>query len=111
MVEVFVYRDIRLRDLPGVMARSQVLVGAILMMLGCALGLTNYLIDAEVPAKLFTMVSTRFKEPWQFLILLNIFLLVVNMIEIFSAIVIVVPIIVPIAAQYGIDPCTWASSS
>ncbi|MFA6316942.1 MAG: TRAP transporter large permease subunit [Elusimicrobiota bacterium] len=104
VVEVFVYRDIKLRDLPGVMARSQILVGAILMMLGCALGLTNYLIDAEVPARLFDLVSARFKEPWQFLILLNAFLLVVNMIEIFSAIVIVVPIIVPVALQYGIDP-------
>ncbi|MBI5209120.1 MAG: TRAP transporter large permease [Elusimicrobia bacterium] len=103
-VEVFVYRDLRLRDVPGVMVRSQILVGAILMMLGCALGLTNYLIDAEVPSKLFDLVSARFSQPWQFLILLNAFLLVVNMIEIFSAIVIVVPIIVPVALQYGIDP-------
>ncbi|MBI4677316.1 MAG: TRAP transporter large permease subunit [Elusimicrobia bacterium] len=104
VVEAFVYRDIALKDLPGVMVRSQILVGAILMMLGCALGLTNYLIDAEIPAKLFDLVSSRFHAPWQFLILLNVFLLVVNMIEIFSAIVIVVPIIVPVALRYGIDP-------
>lgn len=103
-VEVFVYGDLKLADLPGVMTRSMVLVGAILIVLGTALGLTNYLIDAEVPGRLFEFLSARISSPFAFLALLNVFLLVVNMVEIFSAIIIVVPIIVPVALQYHIDP-------
>ncbi len=104
VVEVFVYKDIPLSALPGVIVRSQVLVGAILIVLGCAMGLTNHFIDTDAPGRLFAFINSRFSEPWQFLLLLNAFLLVVNMIEIFSAIVIVVPIIVPVAAKYNIDP-------
>jgi tripartite ATP-independent transporter DctM subunit len=104
VVETMIYKDFSLRDLPGVMRRSMLLVGAILIVLGTALGLTNYLIDAEVPSKLFELLSTRISSQWAFLALLNVFLLVVNMVEIFSAIIIVVPIIVPVAMQYQIDP-------
>jgi len=104
VAEVFVYRDVPLSKLPGIVARSQTLVGAILIVLGTALGLTNYLIDAEVPARLFAWLHGYIQSKTVFLIVLNAFLLVVNMVEIFSAIIIVVPIIVPIAAQYGIDP-------
>ena len=102
--EVFIYKDLKIGDIPGVMARSMMLVGAILIVLGTALGLTNYLIDAEIPSRLFELLSTRLRHPWGFLALLNVFLLVVNMVEIFSAIIIVVPIIVPVALRYGIDP-------
>ncbi len=104
LVEVLVTRDLSLRDIPGVVVRSQMLVGAILIVLGTALGLTNYLIDAEVPGRLFSWLKAHMDRPWQFLALLNVFLLVVNMVEIFSAIVIVVPIIVPVALRYGVDP-------
>jgi len=104
VVEVFVYRDLALRSLPAIMCRSMMLVGAILIVLGTALGLTNYLIDAEVPARIFRGLSAHIHSQWAFLAVLNVFLLVVNMVEIFSAIVIVVPIIVPVAVQYGIDP-------
>jgi tripartite ATP-independent transporter DctM subunit len=103
-VEVLVYRDLALRDLPRVMRRSMMLVGAILIVLGTALGLTNYLIDAEVPARIFGFLSIHLHSQWAFLAALNVFLLVVNMVEIFSAIIIVVPIIVPVAVGYGIDP-------
>lgn len=103
-VETCVYRDIKMRDLPGIMVRSMVLVGSILIVLGCALGLTNYLIDAEIPGKLFELLHRYIRSKIVFLAALNAFLLVVNMVEIFSAIIIVVPIIVPVAAQYGIDP-------
>lgn len=102
--EVLVYRDIRPGDLVGVAARSMTLVGAILIVLGTALGLTNYLIDAEVPKRLFDLLHQAVPSKTVFLLVLNAFLLVVNMVEIFSAIIIVVPIIVPVAAQYGIDP-------
>ncbi len=104
VVEVFIYRDIGLRDFPGVARRSMVLVGAILIVLGTALGLTGYLVDAQAPVKLFEIISAHLSRSWQFLICLNIFLLVVNMIEIFSAIIIVVPIILPVALGYHIDP-------
>ena len=104
VVEIFVYGDVSWNKLPGVARQSMILVGAILVVLGTALGLTNYLIDAEIPARIFQFLHAHVQSPWGFLALLNVFLLVVNMVEIFSAIVIVVPIIAPVAAQYGIDP-------
>lgn len=104
VVEVLVYRDIAWKDLPRIVRESTVLVGSILIVLGCALGLTDYMIDAEVPERLFEWLSRFVSSKWVFLGVLNALLLVINMVEIFSAIVIVVPIIIPIAAQYGIDP-------
>jgi len=104
IVEIFVYRDVALGRLPEIARQSMILVGSILIVLGCALGLTNYLIDAEIPTRIFQFLHAHVQSPWGFLALLNVFLLVVNMVEIFSAIVIVVPIIAPVAAQYGIDP-------
>jgi tripartite ATP-independent transporter DctM subunit len=104
VAEVLIYRDLKLKDLPGVMTRSMMLVGAILIVLGTALGLTDYLIDAEIPGRLFDFLKTHIASQWGFLALLNVFLLVVNMVEIFSAIIIVVPIIVPVALKYNIDP-------
>lgn len=104
IVEVFIYRDVKFSDLPKIVTDSMVLVGSILIVLGCALGLTNYMIDAEIPDRLFEWLNLYVQSKVLFLIVLNILLLIINMIEIFSAIIIVVPIIIPIAAQYGIDP-------
>ena len=105
VVECFVYRDLSfVRDLPRVTVKSMELVGAILVVMGMALGLTNYLIDEQIPMKAFDWVHRFITEKWLFLAALNIFLLVMNMIEMFSAIIIVVPLIVPVAMQYGIDP-------
>jgi C4-dicarboxylate transporter DctM subunit len=106
VVEVFVYRDISLTgDLPRIMVESMVLVGAILVILGCAMGLTNYLIDEEVPMKLFALIQKLISSREVFLVLLNIFLLIVGMMmDIFSAIVVVVPLIIPIATAYQINP-------
>ena len=104
-VEVFIYGDLKLfSDIPRVAVKSMLLVGAIFMVLGTALGFTNYIIDAQIPDKIFAWLHAFVSSKVLFLILLNAFLLVINMIEIFSAIIIVVPIIVPVAAQYGIDP-------
>ncbi|MCK9409768.1 MAG: TRAP transporter large permease subunit, partial [Bacteroidetes bacterium] len=105
VVEVFIYKDLKFfTDVPRVMKESMVLVGAILMILGCAMGLTSYLIDQQVPQKLFEYISQVVTSKVFFLIILNLFLLVIGMMmEIFSAIV-VVPLIVPVAKQYGIDP-------
>jgi len=105
VTEVFIYRDLKIStDLPRITAESMTLVGAIILVLGTALGLTNYFIDADVPARIFDWLHTFVTGKVMFLLILNAFLLVVNMIEIFSAIIIVVPVIAPVAAQYGIDP-------
>lgn len=105
LVEVVIYRDIKWRNLPQVMRKSMVLVGGILIILGAALGFTNYLIDAEVPMKLFNLFRSYTESPFFFLILLNFFLLVVGcLMDIFSALIVVVPLITPIASAYGIHP-------
>lgn len=106
VVEVFIYRDLKLSsDIPRIMKQSMVLVGAILVILGCAMGLTNYLIDDEVPMKLFQTIQQLISSKAVFLILLNIFLLIVGMMmDIFSAIIVVVPLIVPIATAYEVNP-------
>jgi tripartite ATP-independent transporter DctM subunit len=105
LVEVVIYRDIKWRELPRVMRKSMVLVGGVLIILGAALGFTNYLIDAEVPMKLFNLFKAYTDSPFVFLILLNLFLLVVGcLLDIFSALIVVVPLITPVASAYGINP-------
>lgn len=106
VVEVFVYRDLNLfSDVPRVMRESMLLVGAIMMILGTAFGLTNYLIDEEVPMKLFELTREFITSPIIFLIVLNIFLIIVGMMmDIFSALIVVVPLIIPVALAYGVDP-------
>ena len=106
IVEVFVYKDLGLvKDVPRVMKESMVLVGAILMILATAMGLTSYLIDQQVPQHMFEMVKDVITSRFLFLVILNIFLIIVGMMmDIFSAIIVVVPLIIPIAKQYGVDP-------
>jgi C4-dicarboxylate transporter DctM subunit len=105
LVEVVIYRDIKWRELPRLMRKSMVLVGGVLIILGAALGFTNYLIDAEVPMKLFNSIKTFVDSPFIFLLLLNLFLLVVGcLLDIFSALIVVVPLITPVANAYGINP-------
>jgi C4-dicarboxylate transporter, DctM subunit len=106
IVEVFVYRDIHIfRDLPRVTKESMVLCGAILVILGASLGLTNYLVQAQVPKLIVETIETFIHSKYMFLLALNVFLLVVGcMMDIFSAIVVVVPLITPLAAQFGINP-------
>jgi tripartite ATP-independent transporter DctM subunit len=105
VVEVGIYREIPLSRLPEVMREASVLVGGILVILGVSLASSNYLIDAEVPDRIFALVRTYIDDRWTFLILLNLFLLAVGtMLDIFSALVIIVPIILPIAVGYGIHP-------
>jgi C4-dicarboxylate transporter DctM subunit len=105
VVEVFILREIRFPELPAVMRESMVMVGGILIILGVSLASTNYLIDTEVPTRIFEFIHSHVDSKWTFLILLNVFLLVLGtMLDIFSALVIVVPIILPIAVQYDIHP-------
>ena len=104
-VEVVIYRDIRLRQLPEIMKKSMVLVGGILIILGAAMGLTNYLIDAEIPMQMLDFFKAHIENPILFLVVLNIFLLAVGCtMGIFSALVVVVPLFTPLAEAYGIDP-------
>ncbi|HEX4854717.1 TRAP transporter large permease subunit [Arenimonas sp.] len=105
IVTVLVKKEISFRKLPGVMAESMRLVGAILLILGAALALSNWLVDQEVPATLFAALSEHVDSPWVFLLLLNLFLLVVGMLlDIFSAVVILTPLLLPVAAGFGIHP-------
>ncbi len=106
MIECFIYKDLKLtKDIPRIIAESMSLVGAILLILCCALGLTNFLVDEEVPMKLFALMKTIIHNKYIFLLFLNIFLLIVGcLMDIFSAIVVVVPLIIPMAREYGVDP-------
>jgi len=105
LIEVVIYRDIRWRELPKVMRKSMVLVGGILIILGAALGLTNYLIDEQVPMKIMDLIKVHIESPIVFLVVLNFFLLAVGCIMgTFSALIVVVPLIPPIAQAYGIHP-------
>ncbi len=106
LVVAFIYRDMSLtEDVPRVMKESMILVGAILAILGTALGLTNYLIDEQVPQQLFEFVRSNVESRFAFLLILNLFLLIVGMMmDIFSAIIVVVPLILPIARAFNIDP-------
>ncbi|HEY9766662.1 MAG TPA: TRAP transporter large permease subunit [Chroococcales cyanobacterium] len=106
IVEVFVYRDLSLtKDLPRVLRESMVLVGGIFMVIGAAFALTNFLVDQSVPDLMFETIKPFIRSPLSFLIALNIFLLIVAaLLDIYSAILVVLPIILPLAHQYGIDP-------
>ena len=106
IIEVFIYKDIRLtKDLPKVMKDSMVLVGGILVILSAALGLANYMVDAEIPMQILDWMKTFITSKLGFLLVLNIFLLVVGaLMDIFSALMVVVPLIIPIAAEFGVDP-------
>jgi tripartite ATP-independent transporter DctM subunit len=104
-VEVVIHRDIRVRDLPRILSESMVLVGGILVIIAVALALTNYLIDAEVPTRIFEWTQAHVHSRILFLLLLNAFLLLIGcLMDEFSAILVVVPLIAPVAQQYGIDP-------
>lgn len=105
VVEVFVYRDVSFGQLLSIIRKSMMMVGAILVILGVSMASTNYLIDQEVPTKLFELVQQHIQSKWTFLIILNLFLLALGCIlDIFSAIVLIVPLILPVATHYGVDP-------
>ena len=105
LVEVVIRREIPLRRMPGIMRESMVLVGGILLILGASLASTNYVIDMEVPQQLIGLVTQYVDGRTSFLLLLLLFLLVLGaFLDIFSALVLVVPLILPVAARYGVDP-------
>lgn len=104
IVEVLIYRDISIKKLPGIMVQSMMLFGGILVVLAASMASTNYLVDQEVPARLFELIRQYISSKYTFLLVLNIFLLIVgSMLDIFSALVLVVPLIIPLAQGYGVD--------
>jgi tripartite ATP-independent transporter DctM subunit len=105
IVSSLIKREVPLRKLPSVIVESMTLVGAIFVILGVSLASTNFLIDQEVPTQLFEFIQSKVDNRWVFLILLNIFLLILGMLlDIFSALVLIVPILLPVAIQFGIHP-------
>jgi tripartite ATP-independent transporter DctM subunit len=102
---VLIRREVPLRALPAVMREASVVVGGILAILGVSLASTNYLIDAGVPDRVFEAIRTSVDSRTEFLIALNLFLLALGtMLEIFSALVLMVPLLLPVAAGYDIHP-------
>ena len=105
IVEVLIYREISLRQLPEVMRNAMIMVGGILVILGVSLASTNYLIDVGVPSRLFELVKEHISTQLTFLIALNLFLLVLGtLLDIFAALVIMIPLLLPIAVGYDVDP-------
>jgi tripartite ATP-independent transporter DctM subunit len=106
VTQCLVMRDLHpVRDLPRVLLKATTLIGAVLILLSSAMGLTSYLVDAEIPGQLLAAVREHVHSPVVFLLALNVFLLVLgSVLEIYSAIVILTPLVAPIGAAFGIDP-------
>ncbi|MBK9656757.1 MAG: TRAP transporter large permease subunit [Rhodanobacteraceae bacterium] len=105
LVTVVIRREIALKRLPQIVREAMMLVGGILLILGTAFALTNYLIDAEIPTQLFAWVQAHVHQKWLFLLALNLFLLFFGMLlEGYPAIVVLTPLVLPIATGYGMDP-------
>src|SRR6185503_11875062 len=106
VVETFLMRDFkRPREISRVMGECGLLVGGVLLILGVALGFTNYLVDARIPDRAVDWVTSALESRWTFLLTLNLFLLVAGcLLDIFSATVVLVPLIVPLGLAFGVEP-------
>ena len=105
MVEVFVYKDLSFNDIPKIVIDCSTLIGGVLIILGVAMGLTSYLVDAQIPMSLLSWAKDTITNKYIFLLILNVFLLAVGcLMDIFSAIIVIVPLISPLGIYFGIDP-------
>lgn len=106
VVECFITRDIHVvRDLPRVLLNGGALMGGVLILLSSAMGLTSYLVDAQIPDQLLGIVKTHVHSQVVFLLVLNVLLLVLgSVLEIYSAIVILAPLVVPLGLAFGVHP-------
>ncbi|MGB5132610.1 MAG: TRAP transporter large permease subunit [Steroidobacteraceae bacterium] len=106
LVAALINRDLpRGAKLVEVMGECGLLVGGVLLILGTAMGLTNLLITEHVPDRLTVWIGSAIESPWIFLLMLNLVMIVLGcLIEIFSAIIVVAPLIVPVATAFGVDP-------
>lgn len=106
IIELLVFRNVHpIKDLPSAFLHAASLVGAVVVLLGVALGLTNYLVEAEVPTKLVEWVQAHIHSRWVFLLILNVGLLVLgSVLEIYSAIVVLVPLVAPLGVAFNVNP-------
>jgi tripartite ATP-independent transporter DctM subunit len=105
IVEVIIFKDISFEDIPKIIINCSTLVGGVLIILGFAMGFTGYLVDAQIPLKILNFVQNTITSKIIFLLVLNLLLLLVGcLMDIFSAIIVVVPLIAPLAIYFGIDP-------
>lgn len=106
IIETVVHRDLSFtRDLPKVFVQCGLLVGGVLLILGVAYGFTNFLVDAEIPDKAVEWSVATFDSKWTFLLALNLLLILAGcLMDIYSAIVVIVPLLIPLGAKFGIDP-------
>ncbi len=104
LVEVFFYGQMKLRDVPKVITECGILVGGVLLILGVSLGFTNDMVDAQIPAQLAAWVHDTVHSQWVFLLMVNLMLIIVgSLLEIFAAIVVVVPLLMPMSDAFGVD--------
>ena len=104
-VELYIFKDISFKILPKIIIDCSTLVGGVLIILGFAMGFTGYLVDAQIPLKILNFVQSTISSKIIFLLALNILLLIVGcLMDVFSAIIVVVPLIAPLATYFGIDP-------
>ena len=104
-IEIFILKDLSFKDIPKIIKDCSSLIGGVLIILGIAMGLTSYLIDAQIPILLLEKAKILIKSKFLFLLLLNVFLLIVGcLMDIFSAIIVIVPLIAPLGVHFGIDP-------
>jgi tripartite ATP-independent transporter DctM subunit len=105
VLTTIIHREVKLSDIPKICVESMVLFGAIFVILASAIAYTNFLVDQEVPNQLLNYIRDHIHNKWTFLLALNIFLLIVGcMIDMYSALILVVPLILPVAQSYGIHP-------
>ncbi len=105
VISCFIHRDLSMKQLPATLVKAAALVGAVLILLSCAMGLTSYLIDAQIPDRLLEIVRERIHSPLLFLLTLNVVLLVLgSILEIFSAIIVLTPLVIPLGVAFGVHP-------
>jgi tripartite ATP-independent transporter DctM subunit len=109
IVEIYIYKDLKWKNIPKIVIDCTALIGGVLIILGVAMGLTSYLVDAQIPLKLLAWVKTAISSKYVFLLMLNILLLLVgSLMDIFSAIIVFVPLLAPLGNYFGIDPVHMA---
>ncbi|HXU70982.1 MAG TPA: TRAP transporter large permease subunit [Polyangia bacterium] len=105
-IELFVFRDVHpWKEMPRVLVQSATLVGAVVILMGVALGLTNYLVDQQIPEALMQWVQQHFHSQWTFLLALNALLLVLGSVfEIYAAIIVLAPLVAPLGQVFNVEP-------
>jgi len=109
IIEIYIYKDLKWKNIPKIVIDCTALIGGVLIILGVAMGLTSYLVDAQIPLKLLAWVKTAISSKYVFLLMLNILLLLVgSLMDIFSAIIVFVPLLAPLGEYFDIHPVHMA---